>query len=277
MQVRDETYRQFEEAAAEREQAEAAVSEANSARDQAAADLDRARVDVEAARADLVVAQAERAAGPGQRRLRPDQGPVRRRAHPAQRQPGRLPPARRRHPGRAALRARADRPGPRLRGRPRAGLLLRPRAGHRARSASRRCPGITREGKVVRSGFSLNPSTRTLQTEIDIPNSDGHLRPGWYVTVTIAIERKQVWALPSNAIAYQGGQNYYVYLDVDGKPVRTPVIIGPSDDTYTEVLRKYGPTANTNDWPNFDGTERVFAGNLDVLEAEAAAARGGRK
>ena len=110
-------------------------------------------------------------------------------------------------------------------------------------------PGATREGKVVRSGFSLNPSTRTLQTEIDIPNSDGHLHPGWYVTVTIAIDRKQVWTLPSNAIGFQGQQNYYVYLEVDGKPVRTPVIIGSSDDTHTEVLKKFAPGANTNDWP----------------------------
>ena len=59
VQVRDETFRQFEEAAAAREQAAAAVSESNSARDQAAADLERARVDVEAARATLLVAQAE--------------------------------------------------------------------------------------------------------------------------------------------------------------------------------------------------------------------------
>ena len=87
-------------------------------------------------------------------------------------------------------------------------------------------PGVTREGKVVRSGFSLNPSTRTLQTEIDIPNADGHLHPGWYVTVSITIDRKQVWTLPSNAIGFQGGQNYFVYFQVDGKPVRTPVIVG---------------------------------------------------
>ena len=100
-------------------------------------------------------------------------------------------------------------------------------------------PGATREGKVVRSGFSLNPSTRTLQTEIDIPNADGHLHPGWYVTVSIAIDRKQVWTLPSDAIGFQGQQNYYVYLEVDGKPVRTPVIIGTSDDTHTEVLKKF--------------------------------------
>ena len=136
-------------------------------------------------------------------------------------------------------------------------------------------PGVTREGKVVRSGFSLNPSTRTLQTEIDIPNSDGHLHPGWYVTVTIEIDRKQVWTLPSNAIGFQGQQNYFVYLEIDGKPVRTPVIIGPSDDTHTEVLKKFSPDANTNDWPVFDGTERVLAGNLDVLaESQPASSKG---
>ena len=112
-------------------------------------------------------------------------------------------------------------------------------------------PGVTREGKVVRSGFSLNPSTRTLQTEIDLPNSDGHLHPGWYVTVSITIDRKQVWTLPSNAIGFQGGQNYFVYFQVDGKPVRTPVIVGPNDDTHTEVLRKYLANASTIDWPDF--------------------------
>ena len=125
-------------------------------------------------------------------------------------------------------------------------------------------PGSHAEGKVVRSGFSLNPSTRTLQTEIDIPNADGHLHPGWYVTVSITIDRKQVWTLPSNAIGFQGGQNYFVYFEVDGKPVRTPVIVGPSDDTHTEVIKKFVPNANTNDWPTFDGTEKILVGNMDA-------------
>ena len=128
--------------------------------------------------------------------------------------------------------------------------------------------GVTREGKVVRSGFALNPSTRTLQTEIDIPNADGHLHPGWYVTVSITVERKQVWTLPSSAIGLQG-QNSFVFFEIDGKPVRTPVIVGPSDDTHTEVLRKFSTAANTVDWPLFDGTERVMTGNLEFLAASA--------
>ena len=39
-------------------------------------------------------------------------------------------------------------------------------------------------------------------------------------------------------------------FEVDGKPVRTPVIVGPSDDTHTEVIKKFVANANTNDWPD---------------------------
>jgi hypothetical protein len=64
---------------------------------------------------------------------------------------------------------------------------------------------------------------------------------------------------------------------VDGKPVRTPVIIGPSDDTYSEVIKKFAPNTNTNAWPSFDGTERVYVGNLEILgEGQPAAAEGSR-
>jgi hypothetical protein len=88
-----------------------------------------------------------------------------------------------------------------------------------------------------------------------------------------------VWALPSNAIGFQGRQNNDVCLEIDGKPVRTPVIIGPSDNNNTEVLKKWVsgssaqvPDLNTNAWPTLDGTERVLVGNLDVLDEQQKAA-----
>ena len=109
----------------------------------------------------------------------------------------------------------------------------------RPRSACRRSRVPRVKGKSCATAFSLDPSTRTLQTEIDVPNSDDHLHPGWYVTVSIAIERKRSGRFPRMPSQWRGQQNYFVYLEVDGKPVRTPVIIGPSDDTHTEVLKKY--------------------------------------
>jgi RND family efflux transporter MFP subunit len=278
VQVRDETYRQFEEAAAAVDQATAMVSETNSARDQAEADRDRARVDVEAAGADLNVAKAEEREAKvlveyGHIKAPYDGIITQRNVSPGDYlQPGAAQ-------GRPLFVLEQTDPVRVFVGVPElASFFIH--EGDTAFIRFQALPGASREGKVVRSGFSLNPQTRTLQTEIDIPNEDGHLHPGWYVTVSIAFERKDVWTVPSDAIGFQGQQSYYVYLQVDGKPVRTQVIIGLSDDTRTEVLKKYAPGANTNAWPTFDGTERVLAGNLDVLgqgQPATAAADGARR
>lgn len=274
-QVRDETYRQFEEAAATVDQANAMVSEMNSARDQATADRDRARVDVEVAHADLEVARAdEREARVlveyGHIKVPYDSVITQRNVSPGDYlQPGAAQ-------GRPLFVLEQTDPVRVFVGVPElASFFIH--EGDTALIRFQAIPGATRDGKVVRSGFSLNPATRTLQTEIDIANADGHLHPGWYVTVTLTIDRKQVWTLPSDAIGFRGQRDYYVYLQVDGKPVRTSVIIGPSDDTRTEVLKKYAPGANTNAWPGLDGTERVLAGNLDVLaEGQPVTAEGGK-
>jgi RND family efflux transporter MFP subunit len=50
-------------------------------------------------------------------------------------------------------------------------------------------PGRTFTGKVTRIADALQPGTRTLLTEIDVPNPDGALRPGIYCTVELKIPR----------------------------------------------------------------------------------------
>ena len=51
-------------------------------------------------------------------------------------------------------------------------------------------PDRTFPGKVTRFAHALAPGTRTLLIEIDIPNPDGALSPGMYVTVELQIPRK---------------------------------------------------------------------------------------
>jgi RND family efflux transporter MFP subunit len=51
-------------------------------------------------------------------------------------------------------------------------------------------PGRTFPGTVTRIADALQPGTRTLLTEIDIPNPDGALTPGTYCTVELQIPRK---------------------------------------------------------------------------------------
>lgn len=51
-------------------------------------------------------------------------------------------------------------------------------------------PDRTFPGTVTRIADSLDPTTRTLLTEIDVPNPDGALSPGVYCTVELQIPRK---------------------------------------------------------------------------------------
>ena len=48
--------------------------------------------------------------------------------------------------------------------------------------------GITIHGSVTRIAAALDPATRTMRVEIDLPNPDGMLRPGVYAKVTLRLE-----------------------------------------------------------------------------------------
>jgi RND family efflux transporter MFP subunit len=58
-------------------------------------------------------------------------------------------------------------------------------------------------GTVTRLADALAPGTRTLLTEIDVPNPDGLLRPGMYCTVDLHIPRKTPSLIvPADAVIF---------------------------------------------------------------------------
>jgi RND family efflux transporter MFP subunit len=66
-------------------------------------------------------------------------------------------------------------------------------------------PDRTFPGKVTRFAHALAPGTRTLLTEIDVPNPDGALSPGLFVTVELHIPRKNPTIIvPADAIVFNG-------------------------------------------------------------------------
>ena len=61
------------------------------------------------------------------------------------------------------------------------------------------------EGRVARSSGALALGSRTMQSEVDVPNPDGALRPGLYVTVEIGIPRTAPGiVVPAEAIVFNG-------------------------------------------------------------------------
>jgi RND family efflux transporter MFP subunit len=64
-------------------------------------------------------------------------------------------------------------------------------------------PGRLFTGKVARIADALDPATRTLMTEIDVPNPDGELSPGTYCAVELKVPRRTPsLVVPAGAIVF---------------------------------------------------------------------------
>ena len=64
-------------------------------------------------------------------------------------------------------------------------------------------PNLTFSGKVTRIADALQPGTRTLLTEVDVPNPDGALQPGVYCNVELEIPRTSpALMVPAPAIIF---------------------------------------------------------------------------
>ncbi|MFO0880036.1 MAG: efflux RND transporter periplasmic adaptor subunit [Gemmataceae bacterium] len=113
------------------------------------------------------------------------------------------------------------------------------------------------QATVTRSSWALNNRTRTLRAEVDLPNTEGLLRPGMYAIGELRIERPNVLAVPASTVAELGDEVVCFRL-VEGKAVRTPVRVGPSDGSWVELL----------DWRDKDGTWQPFTGKEQILDAD---------
>ena len=93
------------------------------------------------------------------------------------------------------------------------------------------------EGTVARTGWALQSGTRALRCEIDVPNPDGHFRPGMYAQVELTVaERADVVTVPKTAIVAKGGQSFCVTVTSDGKILRKPVQTGIRSATDVEII-----------------------------------------
>jgi len=64
-------------------------------------------------------------------------------------------------------------------------------------------PGRTFDATVTRTADALDPTTRTLLTEIDVKNTDGVLSPGIYCTVELKVPRVTLSLIvPASAIVF---------------------------------------------------------------------------
>jgi RND family efflux transporter MFP subunit len=106
-------------------------------------------------------------------------------------------------------------------------------------------PGEKFQGQVVRTAEAIDLATRTLLTEVDVPNKAGLLLPGGYAQVHLQIhiknDRLQV---PVNSLLFRSEGLRAVVIDSDHKVRLQALGIGRDYGTSLEVLTGLKP----DDW-----------------------------
>ncbi|HTB15881.1 MAG TPA: efflux RND transporter periplasmic adaptor subunit [Bryobacteraceae bacterium] len=101
-------------------------------------------------------------------------------------------------------------------------------------------------GKIARNAESIDPSMRTLLTEVDVNNSTGELLPGAFAQVHLTLAAKAPsLLLPVNSLLFRAeGLQVGVVRD-GGKVELVPIVIGRDYGTEVEVVSA-GLTENDN-------------------------------
>ena len=98
-------------------------------------------------------------------------------------------------------------------------------------------------GKVTRFSLRLDPETRDMRTEIDLPNPEERLYPGTYAVVSLEMNRRpDALTVPAAAVGSDGDGNF-VYTITDNRITRLAVKTGLTDNGRIEVIE--GPSEET--------------------------------
>jgi RND family efflux transporter MFP subunit len=122
-------------------------------------------------------------------------------------------------------------------------------------------------GKVVRTSEAIDPASRTLLTEVDVPNKSGELLPGGYAQVHLDVkisgDRIQV---PVNALLFRSEGLRAVVVDPNHKLHLQPLTIGRDYGVSLEVLQGL----RSSDWIVVNPADSLEDGQqVNVKEANA--------
>ncbi len=120
-------------------------------------------------------------------------------------------------------------------------------------------------GKVARTSWSLEPGSRTLRVEADLPNAENRLRPGMYVYARLGAALPSDWSLPAAAIA-KINEEPVAYLAENGKAVRVSVQLLRGDGQITQI-RSY--KRGSSNWVAITGSESFVAPAVALSDGQA--------
>jgi RND family efflux transporter MFP subunit len=98
-------------------------------------------------------------------------------------------------------------------------------------------PGRTYEAKVTRTAGAVDPTTRTLQVELQVPNPKGDLFSGSYASVRFTEEPvHNALTIADNAVIFQAAGTQVAIVDSDNKVHLQDIKVGRDFGDVIEVL-----------------------------------------
>jgi membrane fusion protein, multidrug efflux system len=144
--------------------------------------------------------------------------------------------------------------------------VLEPGLPIRARSAA--YEGRAFEGQVTTIDTRVDPITRAVTIRADLPNDEGLLKPGMFLTVRLAGQSRARVVVPEAALVPEGDRQN-VFLVRDGRAWRTDVTVGRRLRGEVEILEGLRP----GDKVVVEGTQKVAHGGR-VTDTDAVAILG---
>lgn len=106
-------------------------------------------------------------------------------------------------------------------------------------------PGQKFVGKIARTADAIDPTTRTLLTEIDVPNKDGRLLPGAYAQVRFAIHSQHTSVtVPVNTMLFRAEGPRVAVVMANNTVQLRPINIGRDYGSSLEILNGVEPGDN---------------------------------
>jgi RND family efflux transporter MFP subunit len=104
-------------------------------------------------------------------------------------------------------------------------------------------PSLGRDfpGKVARFSVDVGAATRTMHTEVDVPNPHGVLIPGVYAEATLTLDRKgDALVVPLQAVNQESNHMTVLVVDQMNKVQDRPITLGIQTENEAEVVSGLG-------------------------------------
>jgi RND family efflux transporter MFP subunit len=97
-------------------------------------------------------------------------------------------------------------------------------------------PSWSRQGSVTRTSGELSPKTRTMLTEVDIPNADRAIIPGSFVDVTLEVKVPALLEIPAEALATRNDKPVVAVVDGSQHVHYRPVVVADDDGQVVHLV-----------------------------------------